>query len=165
VTALQLTADHTARCPLEQARIEALGGTISHPCSSDDSHRVNNQLEVTRSLGDCELKDVVRADAEVLVRAIQPGDRFVVIASDGLWDVVNNQDAVRAGAEGGVDGRVLRVAVEARLRKARVVPDAGSGRGMAVASAHLARWLQRSVSERRADTVQVGRGRAESPRE
>ena len=92
----QLTADHNAKCPSEQARIISLGGTISQPCNLvDDSPRVNDQLEVTRSLGDLDLKDIVRADADIYTRTITPADQFIVIASDGLWDVVNNLDVVR----------------------------------------------------------------------
>ena len=30
---------------------------------------------------------------EVRVREVQPGDSFVIVASDGLWDVVGNQTA------------------------------------------------------------------------
>ena len=34
------------------------------------------------------------ADAEVTVTAMNPSLRYIVIASDGIWDVLSNRDAV-----------------------------------------------------------------------
>ena len=42
-----------------------------------------------RSLG-------ITTDADVVVRAIEPEDRFVIVASDGLWSVVSSDEAVQA---------------------------------------------------------------------
>jgi hypothetical protein len=39
------------------------------------------------------------ATPEVTIRAIQPSDRFVVLASDGLWDLLSSQDVVDVIAE------------------------------------------------------------------
>lgn len=43
----------------------------------------------TRSIGDADLKlQGVSAEAETAELALQPGDAFVVVATDGLWDRV-----------------------------------------------------------------------------
>jgi serine/threonine protein phosphatase PrpC len=44
-------------------------------------------LQVTRSVGDADLKDQgVTAEAETVELALTPGDSFLVAATDGLWD-------------------------------------------------------------------------------
>jgi len=48
-----------------------------------------------RSLGDADLKATgVTAEPEVTVTALAPGDTFLILASDGLWDVVLDHEAV-----------------------------------------------------------------------
>lgn len=100
--AVQLTRDHRASDTEEQARIVALGGWVSQPSGGDDSARVNDVLEVTRGLGDSELKALIRPDADVVHRTLAPDDEFIIIASDGLWDVVSNDQAVRAAFHPGI---------------------------------------------------------------
>ena len=39
--------------------------------------------------------DLVIPDPEIQSRDIGPGDEFLLIASDGLWDVVTPRDAVK----------------------------------------------------------------------
>ena len=62
--------------------------------------RVNGSLAVSRALGDHNLKGAtggVSCAPHVVSHTLQPTDRAVVLASDGLWDVVGEgeaQDAV-----------------------------------------------------------------------
>lgn len=70
--------------------------------------RVCGELAVTRSFGDAEYKgaykkeywgkefkeDLVSAVPEVITEAMDKTSEFVVLASDGLWDVMTNQEAV-----------------------------------------------------------------------
>lgn len=37
---------------------------------------------------------MLRADPSVCSRNLQPGDRFLIFASDGLWELISNQKAV-----------------------------------------------------------------------
>ena len=56
-----------------------------------------------RSLGDIDFKEPRRfVESEPDVRRIPlrgPGDSFVVLASDGLWDVMSDEEAIEAAAK------------------------------------------------------------------
>jgi protein phosphatase 1L len=56
--------------------------------------RVGGVLAVSRAFGDRLLKKYVVADPEIQEESITKDVEFVVLASDGLWDVVSNQNAV-----------------------------------------------------------------------
>lgn len=103
--ALQLTRDHVASDPMERAAVEHRGGTVKTINGID---RVNGTLVVSRSLGDALLSSVLSQTPEVITytrAAILElcGDLkedenipcFLILASDGLWDTVSNQEAVR----------------------------------------------------------------------
>lgn len=72
-------------------------------------------LQVSRSIGDAYLKrpefaldpsfprfhlpeplrrPVLRADPAISIRDLQPNDKFIILASDGLWEHLTNQEAV-----------------------------------------------------------------------
>lgn len=57
-------------------------------------------VHFARALGDIDFKEpkrFVEAEPDVLRLVMQPGDAFVIVASDGLWDVLSDQ--VRSGEE------------------------------------------------------------------
>jgi hypothetical protein len=54
--------------------------------------RVNRVLAVSRAFGNRTLRSVIRPDAEVMQRDLTKGDEYLVMASDGLWDVLKNKD-------------------------------------------------------------------------
>lgn len=65
-----------------------------------------------RAVGDDDLKAVgVTAEAETLDLDLSPGDDFLILASDGLWDVVGPQQAVDL-----VNDTVKNAALCARVR-------------------------------------------------
>jgi serine/threonine protein phosphatase PrpC len=50
---------------------------------------------ICRALGDADLKDKgVTAEPQITEHHLQPADAFLILASDGLWDVLSNHDAV-----------------------------------------------------------------------
>ena len=55
-------------------------------------------LSLSRSIGDVTLKyhpkKVVVGDPEVVQQRISPDDRFILLACDGIWDVMTNERAV-----------------------------------------------------------------------
>ena len=77
------TEDHKPRDPAEKAAIEARGGWVN------PKERVNGTLAVARSLGDCDVKGVGK-EPDVTERDIR-STSYVVIACDGLWDVMKNE--------------------------------------------------------------------------
>ena len=88
--AIDMSSDHKPSRLDEKERIEALGGRIIHY----GTWRVEGVLAVTRSIGDRRLKKYVSAHPEVRVRRLQAGDDWLILASDGVWDVMSSQQAV-----------------------------------------------------------------------
>lgn len=85
--AVRLTYDHKATDRREQTRIREAGGFVAHD-------RVSGVLAVTRALGDEELKDFVIGRPFTAKVAINSAVQFLIIACDGLWDVMDDQEAV-----------------------------------------------------------------------
>jgi serine/threonine protein phosphatase PrpC len=51
--------------------------------------------DLCRAFGDADLKGKgVTAEPQITEYHLQPDDSFVILASDGLWDVLSNYDAV-----------------------------------------------------------------------
>jgi serine/threonine protein phosphatase PrpC len=91
--AIDLTRDHKPSDELEMARILAMGEQIEWD-SYAKVHRVRN-LAVARAIGDRYAKPAVSPEVEIQRFPIQEdSDEFVVLASDGLWDVLTSQEAV-----------------------------------------------------------------------
>lgn len=85
--AVPLSFDHKASRPDEVARIEAAGGRVFNW----QGHRVCGVLAMSRALGDSYLKPYVSGLPEVTVTSRCDEDEFLVLASDGLWDVLSNE--------------------------------------------------------------------------
>merc|ERR1719482_134964 len=92
-TRLTSMTDHKATDPLEGKRVIEAGGQIIND-------RVNGMLVMTRALGDHLLKmpilpnDVVSNVPDITSTDLTAQDSFVIVACDGLWDVINDQQAV-----------------------------------------------------------------------
>jgi serine/threonine protein phosphatase PrpC len=77
---------------------------------------------MTRALGDAELTEMgVGHDAEVSCVVLDPAARFVILATDGVWDVMNDDDAVDLvclclDAGRGLDETARRLCEQALLR-------------------------------------------------
>ncbi len=54
--------------------------------------RVEGVLAVSRAIGDINLKPYVTCDPEIIHHSITPDDNYVILASDGLWDVMTNEE-------------------------------------------------------------------------
>jgi serine/threonine protein phosphatase PrpC len=85
--AMRLSFDHKPKVPSEKERIERLGGFVA-------MGRVNAVLAVSRALGDSQVKNLVTAEPYATVTQLQPEDEFLIIACDGVWDILEDQNAV-----------------------------------------------------------------------
>ncbi|XP_037413448.1 probable protein phosphatase 2C 48 [Triticum dicoccoides] len=102
VTAVQLTVDFKPDLPQEKARITQCEGRVH--CLDDEPgvhrvwvpHREAPGLAMSRAFGDYCVKDYgVISAPEVTQRRITAQDQFVILATDGVWDVLSNEEAVR----------------------------------------------------------------------
>ncbi|KAL5772716.1 hypothetical protein ACOSP7_012331 [Xanthoceras sorbifolium] len=89
-SANQLTVDHEPHT--ERRRIEKQGGFVT--TLPGDVPRVNGQLAVARAFGDQSLKAHLSSEPDIRYVPIDPTIEFVILASDGLWKVMKNQEAV-----------------------------------------------------------------------
>ncbi|WOK96857.1 putative protein phosphatase 2C 27 [Canna indica] len=94
--ALEMSKDHRPCCNRERQRVESLGGYI------DDGY-LNGQLALTRALGDWHLEGMketgepggpLSAEPELKMVTLTKEDEFLIIGSDGIWDVFTSQNAI-----------------------------------------------------------------------
>ncbi|KAF3324022.1 putative protein phosphatase 2C 78 [Carex littledalei] len=142
VVAERLSTDHNAAA--EEVRKEL---TALHP---DDSHivvhtrgvwRVKGIIQVSRSIGDVYLKKpeyskdplfqqfvspvtlkrpVMTAEPQIRVRKLKPQDRFVIFASDGLWEHMTDQAAVEIvfkNPRSGIAKKLVKAALTEAAKK------------------------------------------------
>lgn len=89
--AVAVTLDHKPELAVERKRIEALGGFVSYI----GCWRAMGILAMSRAIGDLFLKPYVSPEPDVSTIALTATDEFLVLASDGLFDVFDNQQVVR----------------------------------------------------------------------
>lgn len=101
--AVQLSDDHKPERPDELERIVGCGGKVI----DWNGQRVLGVLATSRSIGDKCLKPFVTAEPEVKVVNRTDVDEFLILASDGLWDVVSNDLACQVVRKC-INGRIKR---------------------------------------------------------
>ncbi len=91
-----LSLDHKPSNEIESKRIVAAGGWV-------EFNRVNGNLALSRALGDFVFKrnqkkspqeQIVSAYPDIEVREINDTLEFIVIACDGIWDVMTNDEVI-----------------------------------------------------------------------
>ncbi|CAJ2675158.1 unnamed protein product [Trifolium pratense] len=85
---MALSVDHKPNREDEYARIEAAGGKVIQW----NGHRVFGVLAMSRSIGDRYLKPWIIPDPEVQFIPRAKEDECLILASDGLWDVMTNEE-------------------------------------------------------------------------
>lgn len=88
--AIPLSDDHKPNRSDERQRIEDAGGVIAWA----GTWRVGGVLAMSRAFGNRLLKRYVVAEPEIQEQEVNEELELLVLASDGLWDVVPNEDAV-----------------------------------------------------------------------
>lgn len=142
IVAEPLTIDHNAS--VEEVRQELIS---RHP---DDSQivvlkhgvwRIKGIIQVSRTIGDAYLKrrefaldpsitrfrlseplrrPVLTAEPSIYTRALHPQDKFVIFATDGLWEHLTNQQAVEIvynNPRRGIAKRLVRAALKQAAQK------------------------------------------------
>ncbi|PIN22329.1 Serine/threonine protein phosphatase [Handroanthus impetiginosus] len=89
--AITLTNNHRLSREDERARIENSGGFLY---CHNGVWRVNGSLAVSRAFGDLHLKDWIICEPEIVRLPLTSECEFLIMASDGLWDKVSDQEAV-----------------------------------------------------------------------
>ncbi|KAH6837147.1 highly ABA-induced PP2C protein 3 [Perilla frutescens var. hirtella] len=87
--AIPLSTDHKPDRPDELSRIQAAGGRVIYW----EGARVLGVLAMSRAIGDNYLKPYVSCEPEVTRTERSEEDECLILASDGLWDVVSNETA------------------------------------------------------------------------
>lgn len=91
-----LSYDHKPGNEAETRRIIAAGGWV-------EFNRVNGNLALSRALGDFIFKknekksaeeQIVTAYPDVIVKDLTPEHEFILLACDGIWDVMTNDEVV-----------------------------------------------------------------------
>ena len=89
-----LTKDHKCCDANEVKRIRDKGGIVFR-------ERVFGTLMLTRSFGDKEMKKYgVLSTPDVYIKNVEKDDLFIVIASDGVWDVVEENEILKMTQDG-----------------------------------------------------------------
>lgn len=118
---IRLCEDHRPGREDEQERIVSAGGLVV--CVSGTC-RVNGVLAVSRAIGDVDLKKYVIAEPDIASMNLQGDEEYMILGSDGLWDVVSDEESVQ------------------------LVRDAVNARGCAASEEHLSKMLVQEAWDR-----------------
>lgn len=94
--AIPLTKDHKPFWPEEKRRIDLVNrkhGTDDRVHFEAGDWRIHD-LSVSRAFGDLEATPHVTHLPETFIYSLQNDDEFIIIACDGLWDTLENHEAV-----------------------------------------------------------------------
>jgi serine/threonine protein phosphatase PrpC len=86
---IPLTLDHKPNLLCDKDRIIKMGGTLEF--SEGDDPRING-MSVSRSFGDLD-NTFISQTPDVFDYNLS-SEKFIIMGCDGIWDVLNNQDAV-----------------------------------------------------------------------
>ncbi|XP_078445937.1 putative protein phosphatase 2C 43 [Wolffia australiana] len=142
VAAEQITLDHNASVEEVRQELRSLHPDDSHiVVLKNGVWRVKGIIQVSRSIGDAYLKwpeyaidpsldprlalpepltrSVLSAEPSITRRVLRPYDKFLILASDGLWDHLSNQKAVEivhSHPRKGIARRLARMALEEAIK-------------------------------------------------
>jgi serine/threonine protein phosphatase PrpC len=93
--ALRISVDHTADTPEEVARVQSVGGNVILGLLVDPRDG-EPDLKVTRGLGNFKLEPGFTCQPNIseAIDLSTASTEFIILASDGLWDKVSDQEAV-----------------------------------------------------------------------
>lgn len=89
-SATALTDDHNTKNESEVKRIRDMNGLVFY---FEGGFRVMGMLATTRGVGDHGMRPYVIAEAEIVKVRRQLNDELLIVATDGLWDKLSNEEA------------------------------------------------------------------------
>ena len=98
---IQMSTDHLPSLPEEMERIKKSGGEVKGNDYGGPMlmYKLNDMilgLAVSRSLGDCYGHECgIGDEPQVNYRILEGTDEFIVMGSDGIWDVMNSDEIVK----------------------------------------------------------------------
>jgi serine/threonine protein phosphatase PrpC len=104
---VRMSKHHSTSSAEEVARIQAAGGNL-------EWGRLGGFLPVTRGLGNFDLEADGFSSMPDVTSLPRRQVEFVIIASDGLWDVMSDEDCCRLVRQWGVTASAERLAITAQ---------------------------------------------------
>ena len=100
--AYDLTTDQKPDDPKERKRIMAAGGLVTNAKGGTPArawrkkgkHREGRGIAMARSIGDHSLGKILTAEPVVTTVRLKADDQCIIVASDGVWEFINSQEAV-----------------------------------------------------------------------
>ncbi|CAH2037395.1 unnamed protein product [Thlaspi arvense] len=125
--AVQLTIDLKPDLPSESARIKKCKGRVFALQDEPEVARVwlpnsdSPGLAMARAFGDFCLKDYgLISVPDINYRRLTDRDQFIILATDGVWDVLSNKDAVDIVASAPSRNTAARAVVDTAVRAWRL---------------------------------------------
>jgi len=139
--AVDMTRDHKPNDEREKERIHAMGEEIEWD-PYGQIYRVRD-LSLSRAVGDRFAKPVVTSEPEIMTFPVDEEDEYVVLASDGLWDVMSSQEVVDYIHQVLDTDEQSTSQLDKRKNMARIVANEALERGSADNVCVLVLWLKR----------------------
>ncbi|KAL2475916.1 putative protein phosphatase 2C 6 [Abeliophyllum distichum] len=162
LTAVQLTVDLKPNLPREAARIQKFKGRVFALQDEPQVTRVwlpnsnSPGLAMARAFGDFCLKDFgLISIPDVYYHRITERDEFVILATDGVWDVLSNKEAVDIVASAPVCGIATRALVDCATRAWRLKYPASKNDDCAAVCLFLKHVSAIDVSEAQSDVTEA----------
>ncbi|KAL1205607.1 putative protein phosphatase 2C 18 [Cardamine amara subsp. amara] len=125
--AVQLTVDLKPDLPSESARIQKCKGRVFALQDEPEVARVwlpnsdSPGLAMARAFGDFCLKDYgLISVPDINYRRLTEQDQFIILASDGVWDVLSNKEAIDIVASAPSRSTAARALVDTAVRSWRI---------------------------------------------
>ncbi|CAG9336276.1 unnamed protein product [Blepharisma stoltei] len=128
--AVELSIDHKPDMPEEKNRIYRAGGNV-------EDGRVMGNLNLSRCIGDLEYKQnrsippkdqIISAYPDIRRETLTPNDEFMVLACDGVWDMLTSQQCVSFVRER-INTKPLQQIIEEMLDRC-LAPSVGANAGL-----------------------------------
>lgn len=84
-----ITKDHKPDATTEKSRLEKMGGEIYE--DTEGVIRIGD-LSLSRAFGDADNAPYISQKPDIFYKKITPKTKYIVMACDGLWDIVESED-------------------------------------------------------------------------